>query len=129
MNENIYTSSHASCWVHHVQRCHLFLVTSYYNQRCHLILVTRTSPRQFMRSRLCRRQTSGYCECQSLARDCLLCQCSICPSFSQHGSIFFAESVSKELRERPLYSESPDDPLWMDLAGRFRIGPTVNRES
>ena len=51
-------------------------------------------------------------------------------SFSQHGSIFFAESVSKELRGRPLYSESepPDDPLRMDLARRFRIGPTVNRE-
>ena len=51
-------------------------------------------------------------------------------SFSQHGSIFFAESVSKELRGRPLYSESepPDDPLRMDMARRFRIGPTVNRE-
>ena len=49
-------------------------------------------------------------------------------TFSQHGSIFFAESVSKELRERPLYSEPPDDPLRMDLARRFRIGPTVNRE-
>ena len=49
-------------------------------------------------------------------------------TFSQHGSIFFTESVSKELREQPLYSEPPDDPLRMDLARRFRIGPTVNRE-
>ena len=49
-------------------------------------------------------------------------------SFSQHGSIFFAESVSNELRGRPLYSEPPDDPVQMDLARRFRIGPTVNRE-
>jgi hypothetical protein len=51
-------------------------------------------------------------------------------SFSQHGSIFFAESVSKELRGRPLYSDSepPVDPLRMDLARRFRIGPIVNRE-
>ncbi|KIM44356.1 hypothetical protein M413DRAFT_379687 [Hebeloma cylindrosporum] len=49
-------------------------------------------------------------------------------TFSQHGSIYFADSVSEELRERPLYSEPPTDPLRMDLARRFRIGPTVNRE-
>ncbi|KIM34913.1 hypothetical protein M413DRAFT_79922, partial [Hebeloma cylindrosporum] len=49
-------------------------------------------------------------------------------SFSQHGSIFFAESVSQELRERPLYAEPPTDTLCMDLAHKFRIGPTVNRE-
>ena len=49
-------------------------------------------------------------------------------SFSQHGSIFFAESVSEELRARPLYAEPPTDAFRMDLARRFRIGPTVNRE-
>lgn len=49
-------------------------------------------------------------------------------SFSQHGSIFFADNVSEELRKRPLYAEPPTDPLRIDLAGRFRIGPTINRE-
>ena len=49
-------------------------------------------------------------------------------SFSQHGSIFFTKSVSEELRGLPLYAEPPTDTPRMDLARRFRIGPTVNRE-
>ncbi|KAF8964886.1 hypothetical protein BDZ97DRAFT_1918590 [Flammula alnicola] len=49
-------------------------------------------------------------------------------AFSQHGSLFFAESVSQELRGHPLYAEPPIDPLRIDLARRFRIGPTVYRE-
>ena len=39
--------------------------------------------------------------------------------FSQHGSIFFAESVSEELCERPLYAEPPTDEFQMALARRF----------
>ncbi|KIM42253.1 hypothetical protein M413DRAFT_70929, partial [Hebeloma cylindrosporum] len=49
-------------------------------------------------------------------------------TFSHHGSIYFADSISDELRERPLYAELPTDLLQMDLAKKFRIGLTVNRE-
>ena len=47
-------------------------------------------------------------------------------SFSQHGTIFFAESVSKEPRGRPLYSLQNFPTTHFGC--RFRIGPTVNRE-
>jgi len=48
-------------------------------------------------------------------------------TFSQHGSIFFADSVDDELRERNLYTELPAEPLRIFLARKFRIGPSVDR--
>ena len=43
--------------------------------------------------------------------------------FSQIGSIFYKEDVSKELQKRPLYAEGEE----MDEASeKFRIGPLVD---
>ncbi|KAJ3543353.1 hypothetical protein NMY22_g3172 [Coprinellus aureogranulatus] len=46
-------------------------------------------------------------------------------TFSQIGNIYYKEDVSRELRERPLYSDSDSAT---PNSERFRIGPTINRE-
>ncbi|KAI9058250.1 hypothetical protein FKP32DRAFT_1597338 [Trametes sanguinea] len=50
--------------------------------------------------------------------------------FSQHGSLYFAEDVPEELRNRPLHQEghpSADD-LARLLDRKYKIGQTANRE-
>lgn len=52
-------------------------------------------------------------------------------SFSQHGSLYFAHDVSEELRRRTLYPSdvlAKGDAVVADLAAKYRIGATVNRE-
>lgn len=51
--------------------------------------------------------------------------------FSQNGSLYFAGDVSEELRSRPLYPSdvlAKGDELTAELARKYRIGLTVNRE-
>ncbi|KAI9062060.1 hypothetical protein FKP32DRAFT_1593922 [Trametes sanguinea] len=49
---------------------------------------------------------------------------------SQNGSLYFADGVSEELRNRPLYPEGDDDlgELARQLDSKYKIGPTANRE-
>ncbi|OCH86595.1 hypothetical protein OBBRIDRAFT_714168, partial [Obba rivulosa] len=51
--------------------------------------------------------------------------------FSQYGSLYFADDVHGELRDRPLYPSvvpySSSAPV-QSTALKYRIGPTVNRE-
>lgn len=49
-------------------------------------------------------------------------------SFSQNGSLYFAEDVPEELRGRPLYLTHEGDDIARNLAAKYRIGPTANRE-
>lgn len=45
--------------------------------------------------------------------------------FSQFGSIYYKEHVSKEIQDRPLYAKDiPEDEISKD----FRIGPSVDRQ-
>ncbi|CDO71320.1 hypothetical protein BN946_scf184908.g78 [Trametes cinnabarina] len=50
--------------------------------------------------------------------------------FSQHGSLYFSDDVSEELRSRPLHQEGDTSAgdLGPQLELKYKIGPTVNRE-
>ena len=51
--------------------------------------------------------------------------------FAQNGSLYFAEDVSDDLRGRPLYldpAREGSSELMKNLASKYCIGPTANRE-
>ncbi|KAI0657040.1 hypothetical protein C8Q70DRAFT_920569, partial [Cubamyces menziesii] len=52
--------------------------------------------------------------------------CLLSEPFSQYGSLYFAEDLPEELRNRPLYA--PDSALRDALSTKYKIGPTVDRE-
>jgi hypothetical protein len=48
--------------------------------------------------------------------------------FSQIGSLYFKEDVSKELQNRPLFMRNQTPPNLLEASNKYRIGPLADRQ-